>query len=101
MNYWVVIYRFAWLTLVILLAIGLTCVFVPKCNQLRQLQKRKAAIERENRETETRTRELRERQERFRNDPAFVERVAHDMGLVRENEVVFKFTNTNTQAREP
>ena len=101
MNYWVAIYRFAWLMLAVLLVIGLTCVFVPKCNELRQLQKRKAAIEQENRATDSLTRELRQKQERFKNEPAYVERVAHDMGMVKENEIVFKFTNSNAQAQEP
>ena len=93
LNYWVVIYRSAWILLVVLFAIGLTCIFLPRVHSLRSLQRKKAELIKQNRRIEALTRELRDKQERFNSDPAFVERVARETGKVKPNEVVFVFTN--------
>jgi hypothetical protein len=90
-NCWVVIYRLAWGLLIVLFVVGVVCVFLPKCRDLKALQERKAAIEEENRRTDGLTRELKAKQERFVSDVRFVERTAHRAGLVKTNETVFKF----------
>ena len=98
MNYWVVIYRFAWLVLVVLIVIGLVCIFVPKFHQLDELQRTRAELRDDVQRTEERTRDLKIRQERFSSDPAYVERVAKEAGLIKPDEVVFKFTNDTAGA---
>ena len=45
--------------------------------------------------------DLKNRQERFKNDPEFVERTAREMGMLKPNEVVFKFTNKTSNATQP
>ena len=93
MNGWSAVYRSAWVALFILFTIGLVCIFLPKCHHLRQLQQHKAELQRENRETASLTRALQAKQERFSSDPAYVERVARETGMVKPNEVIFQYTN--------
>ena len=94
MTTWVAIYRFAWVLLIVLIAIGLTCIFVPKIHGIRELHRRNAAIETENRKTASRIGELKNSQERIRSDPAFVELTARRMGMAKEGETVVRCTNT-------
>jgi len=101
MNYWVILYRIAWGLLVILLVIGVTCVFLPQCNRLRELQRQRVSLEEQNRHTEALTRDLREKQEKFDSDTAFVVRTARETGLVMPNETVYKTTNAQSQAVAP
>ncbi len=93
MNGWTTVYRSAWVVLFILFTIGLVCIFLPRCHHLRQLQQRKTELQAENRETEAMTRALQEKQKRFSTDPAYVERVARETGMVKPDEVVFQYTN--------
>jgi cell division protein FtsB len=92
-NCWVVIYRLAWGVLIVLFVVGVVCVFVPKCQAIRELQYRKAALQEENRRTEARTREFMAKQERFTSDTDFLERTARQAGLVKTNETVFRFSD--------
>lgn len=85
------IYKFAWGLLILLCMIGLACIFVPKCQSLRALHRRKLALQEENRRAEGLIRDLRVNQERFAADSSFVERVAREGGMVKPDETVFKF----------
>ena len=98
MNVWSTMYRSAWIILILLFAAGTLAIFLPKCQSLRQMQSRKAELQRENLETEARTRALHEKQERFHTDPAYVERVAREIGMVCPDETVFQFTNSAATA---
>jgi cell division protein FtsB len=98
MNPWPAIYRVACIACLVLLCVGGVCAFLPKCNQLRELQRRKAQVAEENRHTAALARELREKEERFHTDPAFVERVAKETGMIKPEEVVFKFTDDRQTA---
>lgn len=89
------------MVLFILFTIGLICVFLPRCHHLRQLQRHKAELQAENRETEALTRALQEKQKRFNTDPAYVERVARETGMVKPDEVVFQYTNSPGQPSSP
>jgi cell division protein FtsB len=96
-NGWATVYRSAWVVLFILFTIGLICIFLPRCHHLRQLQQRKAELQAENRETEAMTRALQAKQKRFSTDPAYVERVARETGMVKPDEVVFEYTEPPAQ----
>ena len=85
-----VIYRVSWVLLVVLCIVGLTCVYVPRINNMRALQQEKAAIERENARERARIDQLRNKQERFQNDAGYVEHVAREQGMVKKDEVLFK-----------
>ena len=92
-DYWAMIYRSAWILLIVLFAIGLTCIFLPRVRSLRDLQKKKAELQNQNRRIEALTRELRDKQARFGTDADFVEHVARETGMVKPGETVFAFTN--------
>ena len=96
MNYWSIVYRFAWVLILALFVIGVTCLFLPKCRGLKTLQQRKLQLSQENRELEEQTRELQGFQEKFRADPAFVERVARESGMVKAHETVFRVSSNTT-----
>jgi len=91
MNVWKAIYRISWIVLAVLIVAGIACIFGPKFNHLRKMQKDKNELKKENQRLENEIAELRTKQERFTSDPAFVERTAKEMGMIRTNEIVFKF----------
>lgn len=93
MSHWVVIYRFAWITLTLLVLIGIGFMFMPLVQQDREAQRREATLKEEIRMDEERIRQLKIQQERFETDPAFVERIAHEMGLARPDETIFRFVD--------
>ena len=95
MDYWRVIYRLAWIVLIVIVPVGIGSMFAPRCSSLRYLHQKRAAIAEENRRTEEMTRELQIRQERFLSDPLFVERVAREAGMVKSNEVVYRVSPDN------
>jgi len=102
MSHWVVIYRFAWITLTALVLIGVGFMFMPLVQQDREFQRREAVLREEIRVSEEQIRQLRINQERFQNDPAFIERIAHEMGLAKPDEVIFRFVDevpSNAPAR--
>jgi cell division protein FtsB len=100
MSTWRLIYRFSWALLAVLVAIGLLCVFTPKCHTLTQLQKTRNKLEAKNAEQAAEIKELKIKQERFTSDPAFVEHTARAEGMVTEGEVVYKFTDPNGRVPE-
>lgn len=99
MNFWVLVYRFAWIAIVASCVMALICVFLPKTHNYQTLQKRKAVLEQGNAQIEAKVRQLRQNQRRFQTDPAFVERVAREHGMAMPGETIFKFPPTNTTAR--
>ncbi|NQU41276.1 MAG: septum formation initiator family protein [Lentisphaerae bacterium] len=101
MNKWGTIYRSAWALLIVLFVIGLVGIFLPKCHRLRQLQQRKAELQADNRKTEELTRALLSKQERFSTDPAYIERVARETGMVRPDEIIFQYTNPPSHSSPP
>ena len=95
---WEGVIRFCWVALIVLSAIGVTLIFTPKCRTLRELQRKKAAIEQENQRTEAAILDLQMRQHQFKTDPAFVERTAHEIGMVKSNEAMFRISKEQPHA---
>lgn len=95
MNFWVALYRFAWIVVIVSCVIAVVCVFLPKAHSYRELQKRKMALEEANARMEARIRQLDLNQQRFRNDPEFVERIAREQGMAKPGETIFRFPATN------
>jgi len=93
MNRWVAIYRFAWGLLIVLFAIGLACIFAPRFHSIHELRRRKTALQEENREIEAKIRDLRQKQDRFSSDPAFVELTARRISMVKPGETMVRLTN--------
>ncbi len=99
MNYWVAIYRFALGLLIVLVTIIAICIFIPQIQRVRELDRKIAELEQSVNEVEAATKELQIKQERFVTDPAFVERTAKESGLLKPDEIVFKFTNEQENAQ--
>jgi hypothetical protein len=90
-SYWVVIYRTGWIALAGLGLVGASVAFVPKWKEYRDYQRRNAEMAREEALEQEMLNLLKSKQERFRTDPRFVVRIAHDLGLARSNEVIFRY----------
>jgi cell division protein FtsB len=82
--------RVFWLVSAVLALAASAMVFVPKWREYRNYQRKLAEMEEDVRRENDRLNLLRRNQERFRTDPHFVERMAHDHGLARPDEVLFK-----------
>lgn len=101
MNFWVLVYRFAWIIIFASLVMALICVFIPKTHAYQSLQKRKEMLEQGNNQIEAKVRELRQKQKRFQTDAAVVERVAREHGMAMPGETIFKFTSSTTNNLAP
>jgi cell division protein FtsB len=103
MNYWVLIYRFAWCVLVVLCIVGVICIFLPECQTHQELQDKKARLVEEAGALESSIKELQRKQEKLPADRSFVERTARELGMAKPGETVFKApqesTNTTTGDR--
>jgi cell division protein FtsB len=104
MNIWVMIYRFGWVAIGVLLVVLGISVFVPQIQHHQELRRKEAVLQEEIRMEEEILRHLKEQQDRLRSDPRFVEKVAREeFGYVRPGETVFKFVDqerpTNRMAR--
>jgi len=73
---------------------GVAFIFGPKFTSLRKMQDDKTKLQEETRKLRSGMEELRRKQDRFSSDPDFVERTAKEMGMIRTNEIVFKFDDT-------
>ena len=93
MDFWRLIYRFAWSLLAVLVVIGLGLVFAPRLREISRLQAQKEAIEAENAQLKAALHDIREHQRRFTSEPSYVERTAREIGMVRPGETVYVFTN--------
>jgi len=94
MNYWTTLYKCLWGVSIALIVVVMISFFIPKYRTLKDYQQRRYALRQENREKETMIRELRRKQALILSDPAFIERTAREAGMVKQDEVVFKFTNS-------
>jgi len=94
---WTKIYRLSWILLVVILIISIICLYLPKCRQLRRMQKEKSAKIEANRIKQNSITEHKAWQDKFETDPSFVEKTARESGMVKENEYVFKFTNGSSE----
>ncbi len=99
MSYWDVIYKSAWGILGILVIIGVLCLFLPKIRQHQEYQRREALKLEEKRIEEQLISHLKWQQEKFKTDPKFVERIAHEQGMAWTNETIFKFVDDGSGVR--
>ncbi len=87
--------------LVILLITGSAFIFLPRYQEFTELQRREQILQGEIRQKEDTLRSLRIKQERFRNDADFVERIAHDIGMARPNEVIYRYPDEDSGSARP
>ncbi len=93
MSLWNVIYRACWMILCIMLVGAAVHIFVPKLHEYRANQRLKAVLLDDQRQKEEMIKILKTKQQRFVEDREFVEQLAHDLGLARPGEVLFKFVD--------
>lgn len=99
MNIWIAIYRTTWVVLSILIVLSGILLAIPKMRHHQALQNNRDALEQGNLQMSQDVREHVTNQERFRTDDQFLVDVARDAGMVRSNELVFKFTNAPNPSR--
>jgi cell division protein FtsB len=99
MNFWVLVYRLAWLVVIASSIVAIVCVFLPKTHNYQTLQNRKETLEQGNEAMETRIRQFEQNQKRFRTDAEFVERSAREQGMAKPGETIFRFPSTNATHR--
>ena len=99
MNFWVLVYRLAWMVVVASGVVAIVCIFLPKTHNYQTLQNRKEALEQGNASMEARIRQFEQNQKRFRSDPEFVERSAREQGMAKPGETIFRFPASNSPTR--
>jgi hypothetical protein len=65
--------------------------FIPQLRKHAEYEERLEEIRTQSAEQERRLQDYRVRKERFQNDPDYVRRVAHEIGMVEPHEVIFRF----------
>lgn len=85
-----IIFSVGKIVILVLVLAMLFYIFRPKVLEYRGLERRKAEREHALKQAEEQLKVLRTNQDRFQNDREFVERIAHDLGLAKTNEVLFK-----------
>ena len=93
MSIWETIYKTAWILLCVIVVIAVIRLFYPKWREFRQFESERHELAEETRLQQEMIKALKIKQERFRNDPDFVEKIAHELGLVHDDEIVFKFVD--------
>lgn len=80
----------------------LACVavigFIPQFRKYENHENRLAELRAEKAKEELRLKDLRVRQERFQNDRDYVRKVAHEIGMVGPDEMVFRFYDEHRSA---
>ncbi|MEN7973138.1 MAG: septum formation initiator family protein [Verrucomicrobiota bacterium] len=90
-KYWNLINRIVLMAAVAMAAVGAVLAFAPKVKQMQTYQNTRDTLQQRIDVTVAAERELKEKQQRFLTDPAYVERVAHEVGYARRNEAIFHF----------
>ncbi len=98
-KYWNLINRIVLVAIVVMAAIGMVLAFTPKVKQLQAYQERNDVLQQRIEVTIAAEKELREKQRRFMSDPAFVEKVAHEVGYARKGETIYHFPEETGEER--
>ena len=91
-KYWNLINRMVLLAISMMAVVGIVLAFTPKIRQIRSYQDTRDQIQQRIDVTVAAERDLKEKQHRFLSDPSFVERVAHEVGYARKDEMIYHFT---------
>jgi cell division protein FtsB len=100
-GFWVLVYRFAWVTLAVLLLGVAAAVFYPPWNQMRGLQQKHQGIQDEIRNREEQIRHLKAKQERLLSDPVAVEQEARSRGMARPGETIVRVIESDATGAPP
>ncbi len=90
-KYWNLINRIVLAAVIAMAGVGVVLAFAPKVRQFQSYQGRCSQLQQQIDITVAAEKELKEKQQRFKTDPQFVEKVAHEVGYARKNEIIFHF----------
>jgi cell division protein FtsB len=98
-NIWNYIFKVSLGVVIVVSAIGLLSIFIPEYSRMTELQRKKGDLQAKNTGLESRIHDYQTRQNRFRTDPRFVERLVREQfGMVRENELIYKVIHDTPEA---
>ena len=90
-KYWNLINRVVLVAISVMAVGGIVLAFTPKVKQIRAYQNTRDVLQQRVDVTTAAEKDLKEKQHRFRTDPSYVERVAHEVGYARKGEMIFHF----------
>lgn len=90
-KYWNLINRIVLVAIILMAGVGVVLAFTPKVKQLQEYQTTHDNLQQRINATLSSEQDLKENQRRFRTDPDFVQKVAHEVGYARTNEFIFHF----------
>jgi cell division protein FtsB len=90
-KYWNLINRIVLVAIAIMAGVGVVLAFTPKVKQMQSYQQTLDDLEQRIEITETAEKEMKENIRRFKTDPAYVEKVAHEVGYARDDETIYHF----------
>ena len=94
MSFWRNVYRVFLIAAAALVVVIVVRFFRPKFQEERRLRDRLEEARQDVRRTAETLRELKLKQERLREDPRYVEKIAReDLGLAKPGETVFRFVD--------
>lgn len=94
MSFWRNVYRVFLIAAAVLAVVIVVRFFMPKFQEERRLRARLEEARQDVRRTAETLRELKLKQERLREDPRYVEKIAREeLGLAKPGETVFRFVD--------
>ena len=90
-KYWNLINRIVLVAISMMAVVGIVLAFTPKVKQIQAYQNTRDTLQQRIDITVTAERDLKVKQQRFRTDPSYVERVAHEVGYARKGELIYHF----------
>lgn len=90
-KYWNLIYRILLVTVLLMAGVGVVLAFTPKVKQMKSYQTTLDDYQQRIDLTVTNERETKENIRRFKTDPDYVEKVAHEVGYARADETIYHF----------
>ena len=90
-KYWNLINRIVLIAVVAMAVVGIVLAFTPKVKQMQTYQNTRDTLRQRIEVTVASEKELKEKQQRFLTDPSYVEKVAHEVGYARKDEMIYHF----------
>ena len=90
-KYWNLINRIVLAAIAVMAIVGVVLAFTPKVQQMQAYQNTRNSLQQRVEITLAAEKKLKNQQRRFLADPVYVERVAHEVGYARKNEVIYHF----------
>ncbi len=90
-KYWNLINRIVLAAIGVMAIVGVALAFAPKVKQMQTYQNTRDTLQHRIDIAVSDERELKEKQRRFLSDPAYIEKVAHEVGYARKGEMIYHF----------